>query len=177
MWLLGKFLNRVVRKGELIVIDADGREHRFGSRDPERPPVAFRLTDRRAAFDIVSDPRLGAAEAYMDGRLVMERGEILDLLDLIRSNARWERGANLGKNRAKRLLRKVDQVNWERRSKRNVAHHYDVGNALYDLFLDEDRQYTCAYFLNPDDSLEQAQLDKKAHLAAKLNIKPGMRVL
>ena len=179
MRLLSALLNRVVKRGELIVTDHDGREYRFGTPLAERAPVRIRLTDRRAAFDIARAPRIGAGEAYMDGRLVMDGGEILDLLDLIRSNAPWERGSGkqgLGK-RGGSVLRRLDRLNWQRRSKRNVAHHYDLSDRLYDLFLDHDRQYSCAYFTDPANSLEAAQADKKAHIAAKLHLKPGQRVL
>src|SRR3546814_2794829 len=96
MWLLAKRLDRVVKRGELVVIDHDGREYRFGSPDTERPRVVVRLTDRRAAFDIARDPRLGSGEAYMNGRLVMVEGEILDLVVLFRSNAPWGRGRGNG---------------------------------------------------------------------------------
>nr|WP_295373030.1 cyclopropane-fatty-acyl-phospholipid synthase family protein [uncultured Sphingosinicella sp.] len=181
MWLLEKLLRRVVKRGELIAIDHDGKEYRFGTPDPARAPVAIRLTDRRAARDIARDPRLGAGEAYMDGRLVVEQGDIVALVDLIRSNAPWDKGGRLKKKgigkEVGRTLARIDRINWERRSRRNVAHHYDLSGRLYDLFLDRDRQYSCAYFTDPGNSLEQAQADKKAHIAAKLALKPGQRVL
>lgn len=179
MWLLGKLLKRIVRRGELRVVDHDGREYRFGAPDPGRPPVVIHLTDRMAAFDIARDPRLGAGEAYMNGRLEMVEGDVLDLVDLIRSNAPWDRGGGkkgIGKSGSK-LIARLGKLNWERRSKRNVAHHYDLSDRLYDLFLDRDRQYSCAYFTDPSNSLDQAQADKKAHIAAKLHLKPGHRVL
>jgi cyclopropane-fatty-acyl-phospholipid synthase len=180
MWLLAKLLDRIVKSGELLVIDHDGREYRFGSPDPRRARIAVRLTDRRAAFDIARDPRLGGGEAYMKGRLVMVEGEILDLLDLFRSNAPWGRGGlgNGGlKKSGSRLLARLDRLNWQRRSRQNVAHHYDLSDRLYDLFLDADRQYSCAYFTDPANSLDEAQADKKAHIAAKLYLRPGQRVL
>jgi cyclopropane-fatty-acyl-phospholipid synthase len=179
MWMLAKLLNRIVRRGELLVIDHDGRDYRFGAPEPGRSPVVVRLTDRRAAFDVARDPRLGGGEAYMDGRLVVEQGDILGLLDLLRSNAPWgssrEKGALL--KGGSRLVARLDRLNWAQRSKRNVAHHYDLSDRLYDLFLDADRQYSCAYFTDTANGLEQAQLDKKAHIAAKLHLKPGLRVL
>jgi cyclopropane-fatty-acyl-phospholipid synthase len=181
MWLLGKLLTRIIKRGELVVIDHDGKEYRFGTPDGARPPVAIRLTDRRAARDIARDPRLGAGEAYMDGRLVVEQGDIAALIDLIRSNAPWDKGGRLKKKgigkEVGRTLARLDRINWERRSRRNVAHHYDLSGRLYDLFLDRDRQYSCAYFTDHANSLEQAQADKKAHIAAKLHLKPGQRVL
>ncbi|HEV2078780.1 MAG TPA: cyclopropane-fatty-acyl-phospholipid synthase family protein [Allosphingosinicella sp.] len=180
MWMLDKLLKRLVRRGELRVTGHDGREYRYGSPEPGRAPVAVRLTDGRAAFDMARDPRLGAGEAYMDGRLVIEQGDVAALIDLIRSNSAWGKGSLKGKGPgkgAKRLLARLDRLNWERRSKRNVAHHYDLSDRLYDLFLDSDRQYSCAYFTDPGNSLERAQADKKAHIASKLHLKPGQRVL
>ena len=185
MWLLDKMLKKLVRRGELTVIDHDGKTYHYGSPDPEAPhgPLTVRLTDRKAAFDIAKDPRLGAGEAYMDGRLVVEPpNDIRDLLLFGRWNAPWERSGVL---RPKGVVRravikaagKLDQINWRSRSARNAEHTYNLTRRLYELFLDEDRQYTCAYYLDPSNSLEQAQLDKKAHIAAKLHLKPGMKVL
>ncbi len=183
MWLLDKMLRKLIRKGELIVVDHDGKTYRYGSPDPNHGPIQVRLTDRRAAFDIAKDPRLGAGEAYMDGRLVVEGDhDVRDLLLFARYNAPWERpGAlrprGLLRRAAARVAGRLDQVNWRTRSRRNAEHTYNLTRRLYELFLDEDRQYTCAYYRDPADSLEQAQLDKKAHIAAKLHLKPGMKVL
>jgi cyclopropane-fatty-acyl-phospholipid synthase len=179
MWLLDKMLRRLVREGALEIIDADGRRYRYG--DADRAPITLRMADKGAAAAIARNPRLGAGEAYMDGRLVVEPPhDILDLLDLITANSRWEKGGQGRKILAKGgggLKAWLNRYNWERRSKRNVAHHYDLSDRLYDLFLDADRQYSCAYFTDRDNSLEQAQADKKAHIAAKLLLKPGQRVL
>jgi len=142
--------------------------------------VAVRFTDRRVPTEIARDPGLGAAETYMDGRLILEQGDILDLVTLIRRNNRWEdKGARKDGflRKGGKLKNRLDRLNWQRRSKRNVAHHYDIGDQLYELFLDADMQYSCAYFTDPGNSLERAQLDKKAHIAAKLALKPGQRVL
>jgi cyclopropane-fatty-acyl-phospholipid synthase len=182
MWLLDKMLRRLMHKGELIVVDHDGKEHRYGSPEPGRTPVRVRLTDKGAAFHIAKDPRIGAGEAYMDGRLVMEEGDIRDLVLLIRENAPWEKeGALKPKGPVRKsishLIGRLDQINWKTRSARNAEHTYNLTRRLYELFLDEDRQYTCAYYRDTSNSLEQAQLDKKAHIAAKLNLKPGMTVL
>jgi cyclopropane-fatty-acyl-phospholipid synthase len=179
MWLLDKLLRRLIRRGELIVVDHDGREYRYGTPEPGRSPVRIRLADRRAAFDIARDPRLGAGEAYMDGRLVVENDDVLPLVELFRSNNRWEegRGKTGAKSKAANLRSRIGRINWARRSRRNVAHHYDLSDRLYDLFLDRDRQYSCAYFIDPANSLEQAQADKKAHIVAKLHLQPGQRVL
>jgi len=173
----------MVREGELVVIEANGRQSRFGSPDPERAPVVIRFTDRRVPLSIISDPRLGVAEAFMDGRLIIEQGDIRALIDLVRSNNRWEKGGvGLRKARwnklASEVTSRIDRINWRARSKRNVAHHYDLGDRLYDLFLDADRQYSCAYFTpGAHGDLDRAQQDKKAHIAAKLALSPGQRVL
>jgi len=182
MWLLKRMLRRLIRKGTLKIIGHDGRTYFFGVATEGFPDVAVRLTDRRAALAIVSDPRLGAAEAYIDGRLIVEKGDIRDLVDLIRGNGQWEEGGQLGiGNPLRRALHAVghrlDRLNWHSRARRNVAHHYDLSDRLYDLFLDSDRQYSCAYFTDPANDLETAQRDKKAHIAAKLNLEPGVSTL
>jgi cyclopropane-fatty-acyl-phospholipid synthase len=182
MWLLDKMLRKLIKTGELIVVDHDGKEYRYGHQTPGHRTVKARLTDKGAAFHIAKDPRVGAGEAYMDGRLVLEEGDIRELVLLIRENAPWEKQ---GKLNPKGPLRKglshvaarLDQINWKSRSRRNAEHTYNLTRRLYELFLDEDRQYTCAYYRDLDNSLEKAQLDKKAHIAAKLNLKPGMKVL
>lgn len=179
MRLLDAALKRLIRTGELVVRDAAGRSWRYGAPEAGQAAVAIRFTDKRVPLEIVRDPALGAAEAWMDGRLLMEAGEILDLVALIRRNDRFEdKGARKGFKRGRNtLMAGIDRLNWRRRSRRNVAHHYDLGNALYELFLDADLQYSCAYFPDPDLSLEAAQEAKKAHIAAKLALRPGQRVL
>ncbi|PSJ41867.1 SAM-dependent methyltransferase [Allosphingosinicella deserti] len=183
MWLLDKMLRRLLKKGELIVVDHDGKEYFYGSPEPGWTPLRIRLTDRGAALHIAKDPRVGAGETYMDGRLVVEGGgDIRDLVLLIRMNAPWEKPGALRprgplRKAVHRMVGRLDQINWKSRSRRNAEHTYNLTRRLYELFLDEDRQYTCAYYLDPKDDLEKAQLDKKAHLAAKLHLKPGMKVL
>ncbi len=186
MSLIGRFLGEVIKRGVLDVTHADGTMESFGTADPEFPEVAIRLTEAGVARQILFDPRLGAAEAFMDGKLVIEKGDVMELVQLLRSNKPWERGGRLkdpglAKQALDLVASNVDRLNMPGRSKSNVAHHYDIGNDLYELFLDEDMQYSCAYWdfdrHGPDMSLEQAQLDKKAHIAAKLDLGPGQRVL
>jgi cyclopropane-fatty-acyl-phospholipid synthase len=180
MWLLAKALQRLVKRGPLTVIGPDGKVATYGAPDPDLNPVTARFTDARVARQIARDPGLGAAEAWMDGRLLLEQGDLLDLIQIIRRNNRWEERGNRKDSFLRKggwLKSRIDQMNWQRRSRRNVAHHYDIGNELYRLFLDADLQYSCAYFTDPANSLEQAQLDKKAHIAAKLDLRPGMKVL
>ena len=179
MSLIGKLLGTLVKKGRMTLITADGKRESFGP-DADAKPITVRFTDRKLAFDIVRNPRLAFGEAYMDGRLIIEEGSILDLLELIVGANRWEFG---GKGRKIMSTGKLSNVaamfrrNPAAKSQKNVAHHYDLSDDLYDLFLDPDRQYSCAYYTDPANSLEQAQADKKAHIAAKLDLKPGQRVL
>jgi cyclopropane-fatty-acyl-phospholipid synthase len=178
MALISRLIGTLLTKGRITLIQPDGSRETYGPGGGKALTVRF--ADRRVAFDLVKNPRLALGEAYMDGRLTIEDGTILDLLELIVGANRWEDG---GQGRAilkkgkikglKRLLRRNKPVS----SKRNVAHHYDLKDELYELFLDGDRQYSCAYFMDLANSLEQAQADKKAHIAAKLFLKPGMRVL
>jgi cyclopropane-fatty-acyl-phospholipid synthase len=181
MALIDRFFARFVKRGQITVTYADGTIKTFGTPDPTLKSVAVRFTDKGAPGAIVRNPALGAAEAFMDGRLVIDEGDIRDLVNLLKGNTPWEKGDALKPSLPIKLLDKVvhrvDRVNMARRSKKNVAHHYDLSDRLYDLFLDADRQYSCAYFTDPANSLEQAQGDKKAHIAAKLLLKPGMRVL
>src|SRR3989344_7089389 len=182
MSLIDRFLNRIIRHGTLELTDHQGRTRSFGTATPGFPDVAIRLADKDVASFIALHPRLGAGEAYMDGRLIIERGDIMQLIQLVRANAPWDKGGDLKPRGPLRKLVKaiggrIDQINPAGRSQRNVAHHYDLDDRLYDLFLDADKQYSCAYFTDPANSLEQAQDDKKAHIAAKLALRPGLRVL
>lgn len=182
MALIDHFFARAIKRGEFTVIHADGTARSFGAPDPEIAPVTIRFTDPSVSRRILTDPSLGAAEAFMDGSLLIEQGDILALLNLFTANNKWEAGtSNLNPGLLKRgfdnIRFRLDRINMARRSKRNVAHHYDLSATLYDHFLDADRQYSMAYYTDPANSLEQAQADKKAHIAAKLEIRPGMKVL
>lgn len=182
MALIDMFLARAVKRGTLTLHRPRAAARTFGTPDPNFPDVTIRFADRGVALAIARNPALGAGECYMNGRLIVEKGDIRDLVELLKSNDAWEKGKkNLKPGLAARTFNAVkyraDRINMERRSKRNVAHHYDLSGRLYDLFLDRDKQYSCAYFTDPGNSLEQAQEDKKAHIAAKLALKPGMRVL
>ena len=183
MVLLDTMLRRAIRQGTLEVAYSDGRLAHFGSPAPAFPDVAIRFTDARVPRDILLDPRLGAGEAYMDGRLLIERGDVMALVCLLRANQPWDKGQRL---KAPSLLRRLRNraahafasVNHAASARRNVAHHYDIGNALYRLMLDADHmQYSCAYWPREGMSLEQAQEAKLAHIAAKLRLSPGHSVL
>ena len=181
MPLIDRFLARAVRRGRLSVTHADGSRVTFGASDPELADVAIRFADRGAERAILMNPALGAGEMFMAGRLLVEQGEVWDLVRLIKASNAWERDGSALKSGPGRALsnvrRRFDRFNWQQRSRRNVAHHYDLSADFYRLFLDPDLQYSCAYFTDPAHPLERAQADKKAHIAAKLLLEPGMRVL
>ena len=179
MLLLDRFLRKLVRSGPLSVTYAGGQTRRYGVPSPLVAPVAIRFTDASTPRRVALSPAKATGEAFMDGRLVIEEGDVRSFLHLVGHNTRWDADnpTRVALWRAQRLASKVDVWNWQRRSRRNVAHHYDLSDALYDLFLDADRQYSCAYFADEGVSLDQAQLDKKAHIAAKLALSPGQRVL
>jgi len=178
MSLIGKLVDKLLKQGSITLITADGKGQTYGPGDGKHLTVRF--TDNRVAFDILKNPRLGVGEAYMDGRLIVEDGTILELLELVTGSNRWEDAGQKRKLFAKKRFGAVKAFfrrNDPRRARRNVAHHYDLSDELYESFLDPDRQYSCAYYTDPRNSLEQAQDDKKAHIAAKLHLKPGQRVL
>lgn len=176
--LLARVLARLLGEGRLTIVDAAGRSHHLTGARPG-PAVTLRIHTWWTGIRLVLRPRLAFGESYMDGTLTVENGDIYDLLDLLGRNiaaidstpvVRWSFALQ-------RLLRFVEQYNPVGRAQRNVAHHYDLNDQLYDFFLDRDRQYSCAYFRSPEATLEQAQIDKKRHIAAKLLLKPGHRVL
>ncbi|NNC59900.1 MAG: class I SAM-dependent methyltransferase [Erythrobacter sp.] len=181
--LLDRFLSAAVKRGRLSMTWADGSTSEFGTPTQGFPEVSIRLTDSKAARHIVLDPRIGAAEAFMDGRLVIEQGGIMEMVDLLRANSPWDKGGDFGRPGVFKRARNtasfaLEQLNNKVRSQRNVAHHYDIGNDLYRLMLDQEHmQYSCAYWPSPEMSLGQAQEAKLAHIAAKLVIEPGHRIL
>jgi len=179
---LDKFFTAVVERGLLHLTRADGSTRTFGRADPDFPEVSIRLTEPATARQLVLDPRLGAGEAIMDGRVVIENEDILGLVELFRNNRPWDRGAGLetpglGRRLRNRVGHLLGSFNAARSSRSNVAAHYDIGNDLYRLFLDKRMQYSCAYWPRPDMTLDEAQEAKLAHIAAKLAIRPGQRVL
>jgi cyclopropane-fatty-acyl-phospholipid synthase len=172
-WLLRLALAHVAR-GNLRVTTAGGAILSFG--DGSGPPVAVRFTSAAAQRRVLLNPDLRLGEAYMDGTFVVDQGSIAEFVDLVgdRPSLPWWAVPVAGLHY---LWRRVSQYNWRSRSRRNVAHHYDLDGRMYSLFLDSDRQYSCAYFESPEESLDDAQLAKKRHLAAKLLIGAGHRLL
>ncbi len=175
--LLTLLLSKVVRHGNLTFIDAGGGVSSFGNGNG--PPVTVRLMDRGIERHLALDPEMAAGEGYMDGRLRMESGTIYEFLALMTSNVGEHPFPAFAQHLAglRNWLRFLYQFNPAWRAKRNVRHHYDVDPRIYDLFLDPDRQYSCAYYASPDMSLTEAQAAKKRHIAAKLDLAPGHRVL
>jgi cyclopropane-fatty-acyl-phospholipid synthase len=174
---LARLLKTLVPRGTLTV--ALPGSHTLEAGDGTTPRVRVRITDRRAIAALLWDPELKLGELFMDGRLVLEEGSFLDMLQLLLQDNGGSRALMPGRllTRLRRLLLPFIATNPAGRSRRNVAHHYDLDGRLYDLFLDADRQYSCAYFETLDASLDQAQLAKKRHIAAKLMLRPGDRVL
>jgi cyclopropane-fatty-acyl-phospholipid synthase len=179
VFLFDRIFRALITDGPLTVIDAGGHSRSYGQPSPAVAPVTIRFRDRATARRIARNPSMGFGEAYMDGRLTIEDGDIRDLLNLIGHNTRWDADnpTRIALWRPQRIAAAWDTINWQRRARRNVAHHYDLSGALYDLFLDFDRQYSCGYFDTRTNSLDEAQHDKKAHIAAKLLLKPGQHVL
>jgi len=176
--LLARLLDTIVHDGRVTLVDAAGAAHRFG-RNGARPAVAIRVRTRAAQRRLALNPKLAFGETFMDGSLTVEEGSIYDLLDLLAINlARYE-AMPMARAFARLGLwtKRLQQFNPKSRARRNAAHHYDLSGRLYDLFLDRDRQYSCAYFTNNNKTLDEAQHDKKRHLAAKLLLAPGQKVL
>ncbi len=177
MFLLSRMLERFVRTGTLRVIDPLGELHEFsGTADPL---ATIQLHAPDLPWKLFLNPELHAGESYMNGTMTLvdcSLGDFLGLFSLNRSSLAAYPLQSVFR-RLSRMLRAFQQYNPVGKAQQNVAHHYDLSRELYELFLDEDLQYSCAYFLSPDDSLEQAQENKKRHLAAKLRLSPGQRVL
>jgi cyclopropane-fatty-acyl-phospholipid synthase len=172
--MLQAFLRKVVRDGDLRVQLPSGQILRIG--DGSGPPVAVRITSRRWALRLAVYPSMALGEAYMDGGLTFDEGDIHDLVDLIGRNAGY-RPLKRTNGPARWWLDRRLQANAHAAARRNVAHHYDLSVDFYRRFLDRDLQYSCAYFAEPGMGLEAAQVAKKRHLAAKLLLERGQKVL
>jgi len=175
--LLSRILKHVVRIGTLEVIDANGKHHKFsGTPGPE---VTIRLHDRALHTKLYYNPDLYVGEAWMDGTLTIEKGTLPEFVNLLAANMQFapENRLYAIKERLSKLARRWQQYNPVSASRRHVSHHYDLPDWLYDIFLDHNQQYSCAYFQSPQDNLETAQLNKQNHLAAKLLLEPQHKVL
>jgi hypothetical protein len=152
--VLSGFAERVLEEGDLTIIDAAGRRQRFGDGRGQR--VVIRLHDKSLHYRLALNPYLYVGEAYTDGTLTLEQGSLYDLIDIWAANVGRVAAHPLSRmiEAAERLLRGLHQYNPAPRARANVAHHYDLSDALYDLFLDADRQYSCAYFSHDHDALD-----------------------
>jgi cyclopropane-fatty-acyl-phospholipid synthase len=177
--LAGTLLARLMKQGTLRVIDAHGKLHEFRGAPGGRATI--RLHDPKLHWKLFFNPRLCAGESYMNGTLTLEEGtSIFEFLDLVGLNLHLVEPTPIVRLClwAGRMWRPVMQHNPLGLARKHVAHHYDLSDELFDLFLDSDRQYSCAYFVSPNDTLEQAQAAKKRHLASKLALdRPGLKVL
>lgn len=179
MWqkALDRMLRHMLRSGTLTVVMPDGEKQTYG--DGSGVPLTVHVRDIATVRHLVLNPELALGEAYMRGSLTIEGDRLHDLLALVvqhqgRAQRIWWQKPLL---KVRDSMRRHTQNNVAARARRHVEHHYDLTGALYDLFLDADRQYSCGYFQAPDDTLEQAQANKKNHIACKLLVRPGMRVL
>ena len=175
---LAPILNSLIHSGSLRVVYSDGISEIYG--DGCAPAVVIRIHDQSTAWRLLLNPQLEAGEAFMEGRLTVEEGTLYDFLDLVfRSVGLRPMTYPLSglTETVRGLMRSLRQFNPVSRSRKNVAHHYDLSDLLYENFLDGDRQYSCGYFLDANDTLEEAQARKKRHIAAKLLLEPGLRVL
>ena len=175
--LIMNMLSRLICEPRVDVVFADGTLHSAGR--GAAPAIKLRIADRETEFKLALDPELALGEAVMDGRVIVERGTIYQLLDtLVRGLSRqppstWASGLT----RLRTAVRRLKQHNTPGWAKRNVSHHYDLKSEFFRLFLDADQQYSCAFFEHPGATLEEAQAAKKRRITAKLALKPGQRVL
>ena len=145
--------------------------------DGSAPEVTLRVSAKASGVGYVLNPALKVGEAYMDGHLAVEQGSIYDFLDVVARNYATMRNSP-ALDILESLVDGLRNVNPVERSRHNVRHHYDLSSVLYDTFLDEDRNYSCAFFEHSDDTLETAQENKKRHITAKLRLdRPGLKVL
>ncbi|HLJ22330.1 MAG TPA: cyclopropane-fatty-acyl-phospholipid synthase family protein, partial [Stellaceae bacterium] len=175
--LLSLVFRHLVRRGKLTIVDAGGGRHVYEG--APGPQFVIHLHDPKLHWKLFVNPRLYVGEAFMDGTLTIEQASIYDLLHFFAENMNlapdhWVVSAVTG---IEWVLRNWQQYNPVPRAQQNVAHHYDLSGTLYDLFLDADRQYSCAYFPTPGITIEEAQAKKKRHIASKLLLKPGQSVL
>ncbi len=179
MWnyLFKQILAKLVKTGTLILYFPDHSAARFGN--SEAPRVTVRIVDPALIARLVRNPDLAFGEGYMEGGLTVDGDDLQGLMQIVLQNLEPNRRVwwhDLAR-RFRMIRRHHEQANGHRKSRRNVERHYDLSGSLFDLFLDKERYYSCAYFRSETDTLEQAQVQKVAHIAAKLLLRPGMRVL
>ena len=176
--LLLKFLNNLFKKNGFLLEDANGKQHIVGK--PEsKSPIKMKIHDKKLHYKLLLYPDLYFGEAYTDGKITFENGTISDFLDLALENVGRKKTNNISEfiNSIRGSYRYLTNFNFIKKSKMNVAHHYDISDELYFLFLDPLKQYSCGYFKNKNDTLEQSQKNKINHIIKKLNIKENSKVL
>jgi len=175
---LVKFLNKLFKKGGFILEDAYGEEHVVGSPNLQKS-IKLKIHDKKLHYKLLLYPDLYLGEAYTDGSITIEGGSLSDFLDMALENLGRQEINIFGKifNKLTGSYRYLTNFNFIKKSKMNVAHHYDISDELYSLFLGPSRQYSCAYFNDENETLEQAQQNKIDHIIKKLHIQPNQKVL
>ncbi len=178
MYLL-KFLNRLVKHDGFVLIDANLNRHVIGKPSNLEKPITLKILDKKLHYKLLFLPDLYFGEAYTDGSIIIENGTLTDFLEIAFKNIGRSEINNFSSfiKRVTGVYRYLTNFNVISRSKKNVAHHYDISEKLYDLFLDKNRQYSCAYFTNENENIDQAQTNKINHIIKKLNLKPNQKVL
>ncbi len=175
---LVRFLNNLFKKDGFVLIDADSKKYIIGKPN-KTDPIIIKILDKSLHFKLLINPDLYFGEAYTDGTLKIENGTLTDFLEIAYQNIGRDEINTFGYilKKIKGTYRYLTNFNFAKQSKKNVAHHYDLSDDLYNLFLDSERQYSCGYFKNENDTLEQAQKNKIDHIIKKLNLKPNQKVL
>ena len=174
---LASFLNKIIKKGGFILTDANSKDYIIG--ETVKNPIRLKILNKDLHYKLLFRPDLYFGEAYTNGNVIIENGTLTDFLDLFLMNI-GRKELNFFSyliNKFMGSYRYLTNFNFIKKSKMNVSHHYDISDDLYDLFLDQKKQYSCAYFKNENDSLEMAQNNKIQHIIKKLNIKPNQKVL
>jgi Cyclopropane fatty acid synthase and related methyltransferases len=181
--LAAKLLSKIFKEDGIILIDHDGQKYICGE-PKSKKPIVLKLLDKNLNWKLVLNPDLLFPEAYMDGKIIIENGSLSEFLNLIFKNIGRQEITTSGYlfKQILQIWRYLSNYNFPLKSRKDIQHHYDVGGEkgekLYDIFLDEKhRQYSCAYWKNTSETLEQAQQNKLNHIITKLNIKPGQKVL
>ena len=175
---LARFLNKLFKYDGFVLIDANSKKYIIGNPKKEKP-ISLKLLDKKLHYKLLFYPDLYLGEAYTDGSLVIENGSLTDFLEIAMKNIGRNEINVFGQltKKIRGTYRYLTNFNFAKKSKSNVAHHYDISDDLYDLFLDPKRQYSCGYFKDENDSLETAQNNKINHLIKKMNLKPNQKVL
>ena len=175
---ISKFYNKIIKEDGFIILDANYNKYVIG-KPKKTNPITIKLLDKNLNYKLLLSPDLYFGESYTDGSIRIENGNLTEFLDIMFKNFGRAEITNFSKiiNKIRGTYRFFTNFNFITKSKKNVAHHYDISEKLYDLFLDEKRQYSCAYFKNDDDSLETAQKNKINYIIKKMNLKPNQKVL